>query len=87
VIVLSVRVAGILLVFSFLVVPTSVALLFGEGWRARLIIGWSLAAVVTVLGLFFSYVLNAPCGPTVVVLLGLSLGVLAIGKSLVVGRA
>ena len=86
VIVLSVRVAGILLVFSFLVVPTSVALLFGESWRARMVIGWSLAAVVTVLGLFLSYVLNSPCGPAVVVLLGLSLGVLAIGRALVASR-
>lgn len=86
VIVLSVRIAGILLVFSFLVVPSSVALLFGDSWRMRMIIGWSVAVVVTILGLFLSYVINAPCGPTVVVLLGLSLGVMAIGKALVVAR-
>jgi len=34
--------------------------------------------VVTVLGLALSYLLNVPCGPIIVVLLGLGLGVMAI---------
>ncbi len=78
VIVLSVRVAGILLVFSFLVVPTSISFLLTGTFRRQMLIGWGVSAVVTVLGLALSYLLNAPCGPIIVVLLGLGLGVMAI---------
>jgi zinc/manganese transport system permease protein len=78
VIVLSVRVAGILLVFSFLVVPTSISFLLTGTFRWQMLIGWGVSAVVTVLGLALSYLLNVPCGPTIVVLLGLGLGVMAI---------
>ncbi|NOZ57640.1 MAG: metal ABC transporter permease [Calditrichaeota bacterium] len=80
VIVLSVRIAGILLVFSFLVVPTSIAALYSKTWVGRLVFGWIVGVVVTVLGLYFSYVWDMPSGPAIVVLLGLFLIVLAAGR-------
>ena len=80
VIVLSVRIAGILLVFSFLVVPTSIAALYSKTWMGRLVFGWIVGVVVTVLGLYFSYVWDMPSGPAIVVLLGLFLIVLAAGR-------
>ena len=81
VIVLSVRVAGILLVFSFLVVPTSTAMLVADSWIGRLLWGWALGLVVTVLGLYLSYVLDMPSGPTIVVLLGLFLAGFSLARS------
>ena len=80
VIVLSVRIAGILLVFSFLVVPTSIAALYSNTWSGRLVFGWVVGVIVTVLGLYFSYVWDMPSGPAIVVLLGLFLIALAAGR-------
>ncbi len=80
VIVLSVRIAGILLVFSFLVVPTSIAALYSNSWLGRLVFGWLVGVVVTVLGLYLSYVWDMPSGPAIVVLLGLFLIALAAGR-------
>jgi len=78
VIVMSVRIAGVLLVFSFLVVPSSVSLLFRGDWRGRMYVGWSVAALAALLGMFASYGLNMPCGPAIVVILGLILGAIAV---------
>ncbi|MFO7767794.1 MAG: metal ABC transporter permease [bacterium] len=87
VIVMSVRIAGILLVFSFLVVPSSVSLLFSGGWRGRMYVGWTVATVAALLGMFASYGLNMPCGPAIVVILGLMLGVIALVRLLLFARS
>ncbi len=47
----SVRVAGVLLVFSYLVVPAVCAMFFVRGVTQRLLIGWALGFVASVLGL------------------------------------
>jgi zinc/manganese transport system permease protein len=73
VIVLSVRVAGIMLVFSFLVVPAAISMLFSDRWIMRLVVGWGTALIATVLGLASSYALDLPSGPTIVCFLGLIL--------------
>ncbi len=87
VIVMSVRIAGVLLVFSFLVVPSSVALLFSGSWRGRMYAGWAVAGLAALLGMFASYGLNMPCGPAIVVILGLILGGIALVKVLAAGRS
>ncbi len=73
VIVFSVKVAGVLLVFSFLVVPTAISALFATSWKTRLLIGWGVGIVVTMLGLLLSWMIDIPCGPIIVILLGLFL--------------
>jgi zinc/manganese transport system permease protein len=73
VIVLSVRVAGIMLVFSFLVVPAAISMLFSKRWLPKLLIGWSAGLLASLLGLYFSYTLDFPSGPTIVSFLGLIL--------------
>lgn len=70
IIVLSVRVAGIMLVFSFLVVPATVSMLFAKRWMTKLIIGWSVGLFASLFGLYFSYSLDFPSGPTIVCFLG-----------------
>ena len=62
----SVAVAGVLLVFSFLVIPAVVAVLFADGLGRRLAIGWSVGSVVSLAGLVVSYRSDLPSGPTVV---------------------
>ena len=62
----SVRIAGVLLVFSYLVVPSIIGLLFLRGVRARLLLGWGVGLVVSAVGLWASWALDLPTGAAVV---------------------
>ena len=69
----SVAIAGVLLVFSFLIVPSVTAMLFSERIGVRLAIGWALGILVSFLGMVASYHYDTPTGATVVVTFGLAL--------------
>lgn len=62
----SVSIAGVLLVFSFLVVPGVIAVLFAEGTRARILIAWAVGTGVSILGLAVSNHWDLVPGPSVV---------------------
>ena len=62
----SVRTAGVLLVFVFLVAPAVLALLLFKSFRAQLLFGWLVGLIVCVLGLWLSYTTDLPTGPMVV---------------------
>jgi len=62
----SVHVAGVLLVFSFLVIPPVIALLFTKKKGMRLAVGWMVAFGGSVLGIAVSVSLNLPAGPSIV---------------------
>lgn len=51
----SVAVAGVLLVFSFLVVPAAIAVMFAETIGRRLALAWVAGTVVSVGGVWFSF--------------------------------
>ncbi len=69
----SVRTAGVLLVFVFLVAPAISAVLLTDRWRYQLIIGWVMGTIVSSAALYLSYVLDLPSGPTVVAFYGIVL--------------
>lgn len=69
----SVLIAGVLLVFSYLVVPSVCAVLFSDNFRTRLIIGWSLGFIASLLGIIASVMLDAPTGAAIVCTFGLIL--------------
>jgi len=69
----SVRVAGVLLVFSFLIVPALAGTALGGNVATRLIIGWSFGTLVSVLGMAASAAFDLPTGATVVCAFGLTL--------------
>jgi zinc/manganese transport system permease protein len=73
----SVQIAGVLLVFCFLIVPSVTAMLFAERLGPRLAIGWSMGALVSALGVYLSFVLDLPTGATIVATFGGVLAVLA----------
>jgi zinc/manganese transport system permease protein len=73
----SVAIAGVLLVFSFLVIPAAISVLFTKRMGVRLAIGWVIGTIVSVAGLVLSYTLDFSSGPAVVALLGVSLAVAA----------
>ena len=73
----SVAIAGVLLVFCFLIVPSVTAMLFSEKLAARLAIGWTMGAVVSAAGVTFSFTLDLPTGATIVATFGAALLLLA----------
>jgi zinc/manganese transport system permease protein len=79
----SVRVAGVLLVFSYLIVPGLVAVMMARTTRARLMIGWAFGAIVSVVGILASAAFDLPTGATVVCVFGLLLAFAAITRRLV----
>jgi zinc/manganese transport system permease protein len=70
---ISVRIAGVLLVFVFLVAPAIMAFMITQRLKPQLFIGWIMGTVVTVLGLLISYIADLPSGPTVVFFYGVVL--------------
>ncbi len=74
----SVGTAGVLLVFVFLVVPAITSIMITDVLWKQLAIGWSMGLVVSVIGLYISYVADLPSGPTVVSLYGAMLLLVAL---------
>jgi zinc/manganese transport system permease protein len=70
---ISVPVAGVLLVFTMLVVPAVVAFLFSRDIRTMVLISWGTGALASLLGLYVSYVGDFPTGPLIVCMYGLVL--------------
>lgn len=70
---LAVPVAGVLLVFTFLVVPAIVAFLFTRRTGGLLAISWITAAIASALGLFVSFRFDLPTGPVIVCTFGVVL--------------
>lgn len=82
---ISVPVAGVLLVFTMLVVPAVVAFLFSRNIRKMVLISWGAGALASLLGLYISYVGNFPTGPLIVCMYGLVLVGAGILRKLGVG--
>jgi zinc/manganese transport system permease protein len=66
----SVAIAGVLLVFCYLIVPSVGAMLFAERIGRRLAIGWTMGTLVSALGCFLSVWGDLPTGATIVVSFG-----------------
>ena len=64
--------------FVFLVVPAITSMLITDILWKQLIIGWTMGVVVSILGLYLSYVADLPSGPTVVSFYGLMLILVAL---------
>lgn len=74
----SVQLAGVLMVFTFLIVPSLISSLFFDRFRTRLIFGWGLSVVLSVLGLMLSY--DRPSGPMIICLMGVALPIAVVIK-------
>lgn len=66
----SVAIAGVLLVFCYLVVPSVGAMLFADKIGRRLAIGWTMGTLVSALGVYFSVLFDTPTGATIVCTFG-----------------
>jgi zinc/manganese transport system permease protein len=78
----SVRIAGVLLVFSYLVVPAVCAMFFVRSVSYRLLIGWAIGFAASVLGLCTSAKWDLPTGASIVTVFGGMLILCAVAKGL-----
>ena len=76
----SVQIAGVLLVFSFLIVPAVCGSLFADRLTWRLAIGWAVGFAVSAIGCSISYVADLPTGATVVCTFGAVLVLLGLAR-------
>jgi zinc/manganese transport system permease protein len=68
-----VQIGGVLLVFSFLIVPAVCANFLVTSLRAKMVLGWLTATAASVAGLYGSYVFDLPTGAAIVCTLGAAL--------------
>jgi len=83
----SVAIAGVLLVFCYLIVPSVGAMLWATRIGSRLAIGWVMGVLVSILGMYFSVVFDLPTGATIVCTFGLALILMAGLRPIIVRRA
>ena len=88
VLVSSVHLAGILQVFSFLVIPALIGRLFSKKPSTILIAGWLIGLGVSLFGIGLSYAYDFPTGPVMVSLVSLVFFILLLGKAVLasIGR-
>ena len=77
----SVRIAGVLLVFAYLIVPAAIANLFINDLGRRLLLAWAVGVILTAAGLYASWSWDLPTGPAIVSAFGVAMaaGGLAFG--------
>ena len=73
----SVAIAGVLLVFCYLIVPSVGGMLYSSRIGRRLAIAWIMGVVVSMLGMYFSVRLDLPTGATIVCTFGIVLAMMA----------
>ena len=83
----SVAIAGVLLVFCYLIVPSVGAMLWARRIGSRLAIGWVMGTMVSALGMYLSVLWDLPTGATIVCTFGASLGLMALVRPFVARTA
>jgi zinc/manganese transport system permease protein len=73
VITFSVPIVGVLLVFSFLVVPAAIAFQFTQRLGVLAVLAWIAGAAASATGLWISFKFDQPTGPVIVCVFGLLL--------------
>ena len=81
----SVAIAGVLLVFCYLIVPSVAAMLYADTVGKRLAIGWTMGTIVSALGVYLSLVLDLPTGATIVCTFGAVLILMALARPIIRG--
>jgi len=83
----SVSIAGVLLVFCYLIVPSVAAMLYSERIGVRLAIGWTMGTIVSAVGVYLSLILDFPTGATIVCTFGVALVLMAVARPFVLRHA
>jgi len=83
----SVAIAGVLLVFCYLIVPSVGAMLYSDHIGTRLAIGWTMGTLVSALGVYLSLLIDLPTGATIVCTFAIVLIAMAILKPVLKNRS
>ncbi|MCK5563606.1 MAG: metal ABC transporter permease, partial [Planctomycetes bacterium] len=78
VITLSVQVGGIVVVFSYLIIPATISAVFSVRLRLQFAIVWSSAIIASLGGLLFAYRLDFSIGPAIALVLGCELVIISL---------
>lgn len=81
----SVKISGILLIFSYLVVPAVCAMLFTNSIGKRLALGWIFGFIGSALGIYFSALFDFPTGAMIVATLAVILILSGLARALLLG--
>jgi zinc/manganese transport system permease protein len=73
----SVTLAGVLLVFSFLIIPAMIGVIYAHTVGRQLIVGWLAGSIASAAGLAISYAWDLPTGATMVCTFGAVLALAA----------
>lgn len=76
----SVQMAGVLLIFSFLIVPAVCGLMLAKTFRMSLFLGWGIGIGVSMAGAALSYQWDLPTGAAIVCTFGITLLLVALVK-------
>jgi zinc/manganese transport system permease protein len=79
----SVAIAGVLLVFCYLIVPSVGAMIYAENIGTRLAIGWTMGTLVSALGVYLSLQIDLPTGATIVCTFAIVLILMALLRPLI----
>jgi zinc/manganese transport system permease protein len=77
-----VQIGGVLLIFSYLIVPAVCANFLARRLRSLLLVGWGTATLASMVGLYASYQYDFPTGAAIVCVLGIALVLAAAAASL-----
>ena len=82
IITVAVRIAGVVVVFTFLIIPATLSAIFARDWCKRLIITWITGGVATSIGLLFASAFDFSVGPAIALFLGVALVLTALLRQL-----
>jgi zinc/manganese transport system permease protein len=82
----SVSIAGVILVFCYLIVPSVAAMLYSDRIGTRLAIGWVMGTIGSAVGVYLSLKLDFPTGATIVCTFGVALLLMALARPFVLRR-
>jgi zinc/manganese transport system permease protein len=68
-----VQVGGVLMVFSYLIVPAACATYLANSFLVRMMVGWCVATLASMGGLYLSFKMDVPTGAAIVCMLGVVL--------------
>ena len=78
----SVQIAGVLLVFGYLVIPAVSGVMAAKGTGRALFVGWAFALAASLVGLLASVSLDMPAAPSILVTLTILLAVQGVVQAL-----
>jgi zinc/manganese transport system permease protein len=81
----SVALAGVLLVFSFLIMPAAIGVLYADTLGRQLALGWSTGTLASVAGLAISFAFDLPTGAAMVCTFGAALALAGILRPFIRG--